>query len=43
MALKKNLWRLSSGPILEFKGSVQYNQKRHPNMVTQIDISPKLK
>ena len=29
---------MSSGPILEFKGSVRYTQKRHPNMVTQIDM-----
>ena len=24
-----------SGPILEFKGSIQYAHKGHPNMVTQ--------
>ena len=27
-----------SGPILEFKGSVQYVQKGHLNMVTQADM-----
>ena len=27
-----------SEPILEFKGSIWYVQKEHPNMVTQVDM-----
>lgn len=37
--LKSLLW---TGPILEFKGSVQHVQKGHPTLVTQFDLISKI-
>ena len=34
--------RMTSGPLLNFKGSVRHVQKGHPTLVTQVADSPKL-